>query len=70
MDSSVSAKDEIWFLRVCHHVSNAVCMRTAAAIARYRGKFGVFSAATKHHRFTLGTDGLLRWPPYLAIRLE
>ena len=24
MDSSVSAKDEIWFLRVCHHVSNAV----------------------------------------------
>jgi hypothetical protein len=25
MDSSVSAKDEIWFLRVCHHVSNVVC---------------------------------------------
>jgi hypothetical protein len=24
MDSSVSPKDEIWFLRVCHHVSNAV----------------------------------------------
>jgi hypothetical protein len=24
MDSSVSAKNEIWFLRVCHHVSNAV----------------------------------------------
>jgi hypothetical protein len=24
MDSSVSAKDEIWFLRVCHHVLNAV----------------------------------------------
>ena len=24
MDSSFSAKDEIWFLRVCHHVSNAV----------------------------------------------
>ena len=24
MDSSVSAKDEIWFLRVCHHVSNVV----------------------------------------------
>jgi len=24
MDSSVSAKDEIWFLRVCHHISNAV----------------------------------------------
>jgi hypothetical protein len=24
MDSSVSAKDEIWFLCVCHHVSNVV----------------------------------------------
>jgi hypothetical protein len=24
MDSSVSTKDEIWFLRVCHHVSNAL----------------------------------------------
>jgi len=24
MDSSVSAKDEIWLLRVCHHVSNAL----------------------------------------------
>jgi hypothetical protein len=24
MDSSVSPKDETWFLRVCHHISNAV----------------------------------------------
>ena len=24
MESSVSPKDEIWFLRVCHHISNAV----------------------------------------------
>jgi len=24
MDSSVLPKDEIWFLRVCHHISNAV----------------------------------------------
>ena len=24
IDSSVSAKDEIWFLRVCHHVSNGL----------------------------------------------
>jgi hypothetical protein len=24
MDLSVSQKDEIWFLRVCHHISNAV----------------------------------------------
>jgi hypothetical protein len=24
MDSSVSPKEEIWFLHVCHHISNAV----------------------------------------------
>ena len=24
MDSSVSPKDENWFLRLCHHISNAV----------------------------------------------
>jgi len=24
MDSSVSPKDEIWFLRVCHYISKAV----------------------------------------------
>jgi len=25
MDSSVSQKDEIWFLRVCHHISAGLC---------------------------------------------
>jgi len=29
MDSFVSPKDEIWFLRVCHHISNAVYDRPA-----------------------------------------
>jgi hypothetical protein len=24
MESSVLPKDEIWFLRLCHHISNAV----------------------------------------------
>jgi hypothetical protein len=24
MDSSFSPKEEVWFLRVCHHISNAV----------------------------------------------
>jgi len=27
MDSSVSAKDEIWFLCVCHHISTGLYMR-------------------------------------------
>jgi len=26
MDSSVSPKDEIWFLRVCHHISTSLCL--------------------------------------------
>jgi hypothetical protein len=30
MDSSVSPKDEIWFLRVCHHISIAAYYSTAA----------------------------------------
>jgi hypothetical protein len=34
------------------------------------GKFSVFSVTTEHHGFTLGTDDLLRWPPYLARSLE
>jgi hypothetical protein len=29
MDSSVSPKDEIWFLRMCHHISNAVFLMMA-----------------------------------------
>jgi len=32
MDSSVSPKDEIWFLRVCHHISNAVYIRIYTVI--------------------------------------
>jgi hypothetical protein len=28
MDSSVSPKDEIWFLRVCHHISTGLYLRS------------------------------------------
>ena len=28
MDSSVSGKDEIWFLRVCHHVPHELYNKT------------------------------------------
>jgi hypothetical protein len=34
MDSSVSPKVEIWFLRVCHHISNAVYVRDATLLTR------------------------------------
>jgi hypothetical protein len=30
MDSFVWPKDEIWFLRVCHHISNAVYFQNLA----------------------------------------
>ena len=45
------------------------CARQQQAI-RDRGIFCVFSATTKNHGFTLGTDDLLRRTPYLATRLE
>ena len=32
MDSSVLPKDEIWFLHVCHHISNAVYNGQAVAV--------------------------------------
>ena len=34
MDSSVSPKDEIWFLRVCHHISNAVYYITRTSVKK------------------------------------
>ena len=35
MDSSVSLKDQIWFLRVCHHISNVLYELTATAADRH-----------------------------------
>jgi hypothetical protein len=32
MDSSVSLEDRIWFLRVCHHVSNGLYFTVIAYI--------------------------------------
>jgi hypothetical protein len=52
MDSSVSPKDEIWFLRVCHHISNAVYTRGMEQAVRVR-KLGD------------ATQGLLY--PYLSV---
>ena len=39
------------------------CARQQQAI-REQGSFGVFSATTKHHGFTIGTNDLLRRPPH------
>jgi len=39
MDYSVSPKDEIWFLRVCHHISNAIYLTidTVYVYRRHKG---------------------------------
>jgi len=36
MDSSVSLKDQIWFLRVCHHVSNVLYLGSFLPVKRPR----------------------------------
>jgi hypothetical protein len=35
MDSSVSPKEEIWYLRVCHHISNAVYLTLCVCCQRW-----------------------------------
>jgi len=32
MDSSISLKDQIWFLRMCHHVSNVLYLSTLSSL--------------------------------------
>jgi len=44
MDSSVSLKDQMWFLRMCHHISNAVYHTTCRHILKSRNLRG--TAAT------------------------
>jgi len=36
MDSSVSGKDEIWFLRVCHHVPHELYKKVLLYVRRVR----------------------------------
>jgi len=49
MDSSVLPKDEIWFLRVCHHISNAVYGYTSAT------PLGFFDLFSGEMNFTIQT---------------
>jgi hypothetical protein len=39
MESSVSPKDQIWFLRMCHHISKAVYLNTFDLL-NDRGRYG------------------------------
>ena len=66
MDSSVSPKDEIWLMRVCHHISNAAYIHSANwFLWALKSAFKIhtnydflvirkatnFSGKTLHHRF-------------------
>ena len=51
MDSSVSRKDQIWFLRVCHHVSNVlyVIYKPRLTVSAIRPSLSIDSTATGNH---------------------
>jgi len=54
MDSSVSPKDKIWFLRMCHHISNGLQGKSIQfKFQRTRPNTGLFYATCipKHVRF-------------------
>ena len=52
MDSSVSPKDEIWFLRVCRHISSAVYFHVFLTSARNGSEW----SAPRLGRFTPGRE--------------
>ena len=55
MDSSVSPKDEIWFLRVCHHVSTGPYLHWTTAVTYFSATFIVYSFCL--HRAAAGRSG-------------
>jgi len=52
MDSSVSPKDEIWFLRVCHHISTGHYMCSKWREVTARGLFLPAIRGSSGHRVT------------------
>jgi len=48
MDSLVSPKDEIWFLRVCHHISNTVYKSAVGTSRSLPGPPWIGQAASQH----------------------
>ena len=57
MDSSVSPKDEIWFLRVCHHISPGLYCRTRWLLWNFGRKFV---------SYILPTQPPVQWLPDLS----
>jgi len=57
MDSSVSRKDEIWFLRVCHHISAGVYL-TSLQHSRTMNDRNVFGVQMRTHQLLVVTNFL------------
>ena len=49
MDSSVSLKDQIWFLRMCYHVSNVLYLLYVLIVMEIRSKKFTHSAVIYDH---------------------
>ena len=62
MDSSVSPKDDSWFLRVCHHISNAVYDASDAPTDMSGNRRN--GIRTKHRRWILLRQTYLRRATY------
>jgi len=80
MDSSVSPKDEIWFLRLCHHFSNAVYCHTIdwtlwkvcnrARISTTLKQNPLLCAFLRHFRHHLPPNGSVRHKRLFHYRRE
>jgi len=67
MDSSVSLKDQIWFLRVCHHISNAVYILTYLHTALRYGPLTAFASLITDAHSSL-TTAFCRYLPLIPRR--
>jgi len=56
MDSSISPKDEIWFLRMCHHISNAVCRSGVCFEEPRSSKKNIRTVGVRRPRFEASTS--------------
>jgi len=71
MDSSLSQKDEIWFLRVCHHISTGPYLREGPClcdvmrtpiycVTRYVALYGPKQVCvSRHNLYQLSSEQLL-----------
>jgi hypothetical protein len=76
MDSSVAPKDEIWFLRVCHYISNAVYIPAISLIPYYDAPSAslpsniAMSLLLAKVSVQVTTSGRVRFNPSMTLRFK